>query len=152
MAIDTSLAYGLCSDHAGFELKEKVKQWLLDKGIKVTDYGTFSADRADYPDYAHPLGQAIEAGELQRGVAVCGSGNGVSMVLNKYPHVRAALCWTPELAHLGRAHNDANVLSMPARFISEETAKEILTAYLESEFEGGRHTTRVEKIALPCAD
>ena len=147
MPLDTSLTFGLCCDHAGFELKEQVKDWLLDLGFKVTDFGTFSAERCDYPDFAHQLGRAIEHGSVNRGVAICGSGNGISMVVNKYPHARAALCWTPELAQLGRAHNDANVLSMPARFISTETAREILLAFLEGEFEGGRHTARVEKIS-----
>lgn len=139
---------GLCSDHAGYELKEHLKVLLQARGYEVRDFGCPSSDRCDYPDYAHPMGQAIEQQELQRGISVCGSGNGISMVMNKYPHVRAALCWKEELAQLARQHNDANVLSLPARFISPEEAELILNAFLNTEFEGGRHTPRVAKIPI----
>ncbi len=139
---------GLCSDHAGYDKKEYVKQWLLQKGYEVVDFGTYSAERADYPDYAHKMGQAFDQGEVLRGVACCGSGNGISMALNKHQSVRAALCWTEEIARLARLHNDANVLSVPARFIDDATCEAMLSAFLETEFEGGRHEARVAKIPL----
>ncbi len=141
-------SYGICSDHAGFELKEEIKKMLNQRNIACTDFGTYSNERADYPDFAHLLGQAIEEHKVQYGIAICGSGNGISMTLNKYPQVRAALCWNKELAQLARAHNDANVLSLPARFITVQEAEEILDAYLSSDFEGGRHTARVAKIPV----
>lgn len=137
----------IASDHAGFELKQLVIEHLLSKGYEVRDYGTHSADSVDYPDYAHPLGSAVNKGEYKRGIVICGSGNGVQMTVNKYPNVRCALCWTPELAQLGRAHNNANVLSMPARFISTEVAMQIVDTFLGTDFEGGRHARRVEKIS-----
>lgn len=139
---------GLCSDHAGYDLKEHLKQLLEARGYTVRDFGCHSAERCDYPDFAHPMGRALQAGELQRGISVCGSGNGISMVMNKYPKVRAALCWQEELAKLAREHNDANVLSLPARFISESEAEKILDAFLSTSFEGGRHVSRVEKIPI----
>lgn len=139
---------GLCSDHAGYDMKCYVHQQLLDMGYEVVDYGCHSSERADYPDYAHLMGQAIDSGELERGVAFCGSGNGISMALNKHRSVRAALCWQVELAKLARQHNDANVLSIPARFVSEELCRAMLVAFLETDFEGGRHEARVAKI--PC--
>ena len=139
---------GLCSDHAGYDLKEHLKQLLEARGYTVRDFGCPSAERCDYPDFAHPMGHAIQAGELQRGISVCGSGNGISMVMNKYPRVRAALCWTKELAELARQHNDANVLSIPARFVSLETAETMVSAFLDTDFEGGRHTARVAKIPI----
>ena len=139
---------GLCSDHAGYDLKEHLKQLLEARGYAVRDFGCHSAERCDYPDFAHPMGRALQAGELQRGISVCGSGNGISMVMNKYPKVRAALCWQEELAKLAREHNDANVLSLPARFISESEAEKILDAFLSTGFEGGRHVSRVEKIPI----
>ena len=139
---------GLCSDHAGYDLKEHLKRLLEARGYAVRDFGCHSAERCDYPDFAHPMGRALQAGELQRGISVCGSGNGISMVMNKYPKVRAALCWQEELAKLAREHNDANVLSLPARFISESEAEKILDAFLSTSFEGGRHVSRVEKIPI----
>lgn len=141
------LKWGICCDHAGYDLKEVVKQMLQKRGIECEDFGTYSSERADYPDYAHRLGEAISRGNVQRGIAICGSGNGISMTMNKYPMVRAALCWTPEIASLARAHNDANVLSMPARFISIDEAEEILNQFLSVPFEGGRHEQRVKKIS-----
>ena len=138
---------GLASDHAGFELKEYVKTWLEAKGYAYKDFGTYSTDSCDYPDFAHQLAVAIEAGECNPGIAICGSGEGISMTLNKHQGIRAALCWNTELAALARQHNDANILSLPARFIDTDTAKAIVKSYLESDFEGGRHQRRVEKIA-----
>lgn len=139
---------GICSDHAGFELKEKLKNVLTDKGFEVLDFGTYSSESSDYPDFAHQLGKAIDDGTLIRGLSICGSGNGISMTMNKHAKVRAALCWNKEIAELARFHNDANVCSMPARFISYTLALEILDAYLNTGFEGGRHQTRIDKIPL----
>ncbi len=139
---------GIASDHAGFEMKEELRKFLVDKGYEVKDFGTYSPDSMDYPDVAHPLAESIEKGEVSQGIALCGSGNGISMTLNKHQGVRAALCWNEELAALARQHNDANVLSLPARFISLELAKRIVERFLESSFEGGRHLRRVNKI--PC--
>ena len=137
---------GMAADHAGYALKEELKSLLEEEGYKVRDFGTFSDESMDYPDVAHPLAKAVADGEVDFGVAMCGSGNGISMTLNKHKGVRAALCWEPELARLAKEHNDANVLSLPARFISTAMAKEILKAYLSASFEGGRHKRRVEKI------
>ena len=139
---------GMASDHAGYEMKEALKPLLKELGYKVKDFGANSTESMDYPDTAHPLAEAVESGKVCCGIAICGSGNGISMTLNKHQGVRAALCWEPELGALAKRHNDANVLSLPGRFISIETAKEIVKAYLSAEFEGGRHQRRVEKI--PC--
>ena len=139
---------GLASDHAGFELKEYVKSWLEAKGLEYKDFGTYSTDSCDYPDFAHQLGEAIEKGECYPGIAICGSGQGISMTLNKHQGVRAALCWIPEIAKLSRQHNDANVLAMPGRFIDNEMADKIMTEFFNTDFEGGRHVRRVEKIAI----
>lgn len=138
---------GLCSDHAGYELKEHVKDYLKNEGLEFEDFGTFSTQSCDYPDFAHKLGQAIQSGECERGIAICGSGNGISMTLNKYPKVRAALCWKAELAELARQHNDANILSLPARFTTIAEADAMLNVFLNTAFEGGRHQARVDKIA-----
>ena len=138
----------LASDHAGFSLKEKIKDYLISKGFEVKDFGTFSDESCDYADYAHPAALAVEKGEACCGVAMCGSGNGIAMTLNKHQGIRAAICWLPELAALARQHNDANFLVLPARFISDEVAKIITDAYLTSSFEGGRHKRRIEKIPL----
>jgi ribose 5-phosphate isomerase B len=137
-------------DHAGFELKEKIKRALSEKGHSVTDFGPSTADRMDYPDAIHPLAKAINDGEISQGIIICGSGNGVAMTANKYPNVRAGIAWDPELAELTRQHNDANVLSLPARFISEEIALACVDKFLNTQFEGGRHEERVNKIAIPC--
>lgn len=139
---------GLCSDHAGFELKEFVRKWLDSKGWEYKDFGTYSTESCDYPDFAHPLALAVEAGECYPGIAICGSGNGISMTLNKHQGIRAALCWTPEISALARMHNDANVLVMPGRFVSEEEAERILDAFFTSEYEGGRHQRRIDKIPV----
>lgn len=139
---------GLASDHAGFELKQFVKQYLEEKGIAYKDYGTYTEDSCDYPDFGHALAEGIERGEVYPGIAICGSGEGIAMTLNKHQSIRAGLCWMPELAHMTRLHNDANVLVMPGRFISTETASGIMDEFLSTEFEGGRHIRRVEKIAV----
>lgn len=137
----------MACDHAGYELKLKVKAYLESKGFEIKDFGTHSTESCDYPDFAHQLGSAIEKGEYKRGIVICGSGNGVQITANKYQHVRCALCWIPEIATLARQHNDANVISMPARFISEETALQIVDEFINTPFEGGRHQRRVEKIS-----
>lgn len=139
---------GLACDHAGYELKEYVKQVLDEKGLEYKDFGCYSEESVDYPDFAHPLAEAVEAGECYPGIAICGSGNGISMALNKHQGIRAALCWTPELAALARQHNDANVLSMPGRFISKEMGKQIVETFLSTAFEGGRHQRRIDKIPV----
>ena len=139
---------GLASDHAGYPLKEYVKQYLDARGIQWKDFGTHSEASCDYPDYAHPLAYAVEAGEVYPGIAICGSGEGISMTLNKHQGIRAGLCWMPEIAHLIRQHNDANVLVMPGRFISNDEAKAIMDEFFATDFEGGRHVKRVEKIRI----
>ena len=139
---------GLCSDHAGFELKEYVRGWLEAKGWPYKDYGTYSTESCDYPDFAHQLAQAVEAGECYPGIAICGSGNGINMTLNKHQGIRAALCWIPEIASLARRHNNSNFLTLPARFIDEDLARHIVDAFLEAEFEGGRHQRRIDKIPV----
>ena len=139
---------GIGSDHAGVELKPVIKKYLEDRGYSVEDFGTNSTDSCDYPDYVHPLADAIEAGDLDMGVVICGSANGVSMTANKHQGIRAALSWLPEIASLGRQHNDANVLALPARYLSDEEAVMITKAFFDAEFEGGRHQRRVDKIKL----
>lgn len=141
---------GICSDHAGYGLKETIKAVLAKRADveEVIDFGTDSAESCDYPDYAHPCAEALESGRVWPAIGICGSGNGIAMTLNKHQGVRAAICWTPELARLARQHNDANCLVLSARFISEETALEVLDAFLATAFEGGRHERRVEKIKL----
>ena len=139
---------GLASDHAGFELKEFVKQYLTEKGIPFKDYGTNSDVSCDYPDFGHALAQGLEKGEVYPGIGICGSGEGIAMTLNKHQDIRAGLAWIPEIAHLIRQHNDANVLVMPGRFINHEMARKIMDEFLSTNFEGGRHQRRVEKIAI----
>ena len=133
-------------DHAGYDLKRIVIHELESEGHEVKDYGPFSADSVDYPDFVHPIATAVRNGQFEIGIAICGSGNGVAMTANKHNGIRAAICWNEELAILARAHNDANVLCLPARFISIEQAKKIVNAFLTEQFEGGRHKRRVEKI------
>ena len=139
---------GLASDHAGYPLKQHVKDYLKAHRIKFHDYGTYSEESCDYPDFGHALAKGIEAGECEKGIAICGSGEGISMTLNKHQGIRAALCWIPEIAHLARQHNDANVLVMPGRFITDEEADAIMDEYLSTDFEGGRHARRVAKIPV----
>lgn len=136
----------IASDHAGFELKEKLERTLAGLGYVVDDLGTNSTESTDYADYAHPLAREVSEGRVERGVLLCGTGLGMSYTANRYPHVRAAVAWTPEIAKLAREHNDANVLVLPARFVSDGEATAILTTWLETPFEGGRHARRVEKI------
>ena len=139
---------GLASDHAGYELKQYVKQYLEEQGITYKDYGTYTAESCDYPDFAHALANGMKVGEVERGIAICGSGEGISMTLNKHQHIRAALVWVPEIAKMTRMHNDANVLVMPGRYISCDTAREIMNQFLNTPFEGGRHIRRIEKIPV----
>lgn len=139
---------GMASDHAGYTMKVKVKEYLESIGFEVVDFGNYSEASADYADFAHPLANAIENGELERGIAMCGSGNGINMTLNHHKGIRSALCWIPEIASLAKQHNDANVCTLPARFVTFEEAKAIVDAYLNAEFEGGRHQARINKI--PC--
>ena len=134
------------ADHAGFELKERLKQELAALGYEPLDLGTHSADSTDYPDYAHPVASQVEGGQVQRGVLLCGTGLGMAYAANRHPGVRAAVAWTPEVAKLAWAHNDANVLVLPARFVTEQEGIEILRAWLATPFEGGRHQRRVQKI------
>lgn len=136
-------------DHAGFETKTVIVSTLQSQGYAVIDHGTFSADSVDYPDFIHPVADDVESGEARFGLVLCGSGNGTAMTANKHQGIRAALCWTEELAALARKHNDANVLSIPARFVSVELAVKMTEVFLHTDFEGGRHIQRVQKIA--CA-
>jgi ribose 5-phosphate isomerase B len=133
-------------DHAGFEYKEAVLALVKKAGHQVTDFGPFDANSVDYPDFAHPVGKSVDTGEADLGIVICGSGNGVCMVVNKYKNVRGALCWNKELASLARTHNNANVLCIPARFVSLTMAKAMVKIFLNTNFEGGRHQKRVEKI------
>jgi ribose 5-phosphate isomerase B len=138
----------MASDHAGYELKLYLKDYLVKKGFQVEDLGTNSAESCDYADYAHPLAEQVEKDPEFYGITICGSGNGISMTANKHQGIRAALCWNSEISRLARAHNNANVLSLPARFISKGEAVEILEAFFSTEFEGGRHQRRIEKIPV----
>ncbi|MEY3741870.1 MAG: ribose 5-phosphate isomerase B [Flavobacteriia bacterium] len=135
------------SDHAGFETKQILIAHLIQLGYEVKDYGCYSDQSIDYPDYAHPVAEHIEANPGSLGILLCGSGNGISMTANKHQGIRCALCWTAEIAELARQHNDANIISLPARFISVEEAKQMVETFLNTAFEGGRHATRVAKIS-----
>lgn len=139
---------GLASDHAGYPLKEQVKEWLTSMGYEYKDFGTNSTDSCNYPEFGHALAQAVESGECTVGIAICGTGNGINMSVNHHKGIRGALCWMPEIAALARQHNDANILVMPGRFISEAAAKECVETFLGTEFEGGRHQARID--AIPC--
>lgn len=138
---------GIACDHAGYDMKEFLVGYLSSKGYEMIDFGTHSEESIDYPDFGHALAEAIENGELKRGIGLCGSGEGMAMTLNKHQGIRAGLCWKAEIAGLTRQHNDANVVVLPARFISNDEAMAIVDAFLNTEFEGGRHVRRVEKIA-----
>ena len=135
------------NDHAGPEYKKAIVKMLEAKGYVVTNYGTDSVDSVDYPDFGHPVATDVETGKADFGIVICGSGNGIAMTVNKHAGVRAGLCWTKEIAYLTRLHNDANVVSIPARFTSIEQAIEIVDTFLNTTFEGGRHQNRVNKIA-----
>ncbi len=134
-------------DHAGFAYKEEIKKMLSEQGYEVKDFGPFNEASVDYPDFAHPVATSVENNETDFGILICGSGNGVAITANKHQGIRAALCWTEELGSLARQHNNANVLCLPARFIDLDLAKKITTIFLKTDFEGGRHANRVNKIA-----
>lgn len=136
------------SDHAGYRMKEVIKQYMVDKGYEVVDFGTFSEESCDYADYAHPAALAVEKGECEFGIAMCGSGNGIGMTLNKHQGIRAGMAWMEDLADLAKRHNNANFIVLPARFIADDLAKKIVDAYLAAPFEGGRHERRIEKMVV----
>ena len=138
----------IASDHAGYDLKENMRKYLEKKGYEITDFGPFSAESSDYPDFGHPLASAVENNEVELGISMCGSGNGINMAANKHKGIRSALCWNKEIAALARQHNNANICALPARFISESDAKEIAEIFLTTSFEGGRHQRRIDKIPL----
>ncbi len=142
----TSIAIG--SDHAGFEYKESIIQALINQGITVFDVGPHDAASVDYPDFGHPVANAVEDGTVDLGIVLCGSGNGISMTVNKHQGIRCALCWTSEIASLARQHNNANVLAIPARFVAKEQALAIVSIFINTDFEGGRHQLRVDKIKI----
>lgn len=139
---------GIAGDHAGYSYKEEIKSYLKSKNYQLVDFGPDSEESCDYPDMAHPLAIAIEKKELDMGIAICGSGNGINMTLNKHQEIRSALSWNKEIASLARMHNDANVVALPARFISIKEALEIVDVFLSTDFEGGRHLRRVNKISI----
>lgn len=138
----------IACDHAGFKTKEFLKKYLSEKGYKVKDFGCFSEESVDYPDFAHPMAESVENGESDFGISLCGSGNGINMTVNKHQGIRSALCWNTELAKLAKQHNNANVCALPARFVSMEEAKEIIDAFIKADFEGGRHIRRIDKIPV----
>jgi ribose 5-phosphate isomerase B len=138
----------LASDHAGYYLKEKLLAYLIKEKCEVKDFGAFSEASVDYPDFGHPMANAVAAGEFEVGISICGTGNGINMVVNKHPGIRSAICWNEEISRLSRAHNDANILALPGWFISESEAYLITRTFLTTSFEGGRHKRRVEKISL----
>ncbi len=135
------------SDHAGFDLKETIINYLKSKNIEVKDFGPFTADRADYPDYAHPVANEVENNKADLGILICGSGNGINMTANKHQGIRSALCWKEDIAEMARLHNNANIIALPARYISEEVALKCVDIFINTEFEGGRHAERVQKIS-----
>lgn len=143
--MNTKLTIAIGGDHAGFEYKKQLAEFLKD--FQVKDFGTYGSESADYPDFAHAVATSVESGESTFGILICGSANGVAITANKHQSIRAAICWKEELAEVARTHNNANILCIPARHISIELAKTIIVKFLESEFEGGRHATRVNKIA-----
>jgi ribose 5-phosphate isomerase B len=142
------LAIGIACDHAGYELKEKLLKYFDDEKIKTKDFGTYTPESSDYADYAHPLAEWVEKEGKTFGISICGSGNGISMTVNKHQGIRAALCWNPEVARLARFHNNANICSIPARFVTFDIAKLIIQNFLNTSFEGGRHIERINKIPL----
>ena len=138
----------IASDHAGFLLKEKIKKYLINKKYEIKDFGSFSDENVDYPDYAHPLAIAIADGDFDFGFSICGTGNGINMTVNKHQGIRSALCWNEEISKLARAHNDANVCALPGRYISESEAILIVKTFITTGFDGGRHKRRIDKIPL----
>ena len=139
---------GIACDHAGFELKGKVKSFLENQDLVVEDYGCYSSESSDYPDYAHPLAEGVSSGKHEIGISICGSGNGINMVVNKHQAIRSALCWNTEIAYMARSPNPAHLLALPARYINENLAIQMIKTFLETEFAGGRHQRRIEKIPL----
>ena len=139
---------GLANDHAGFKLKSEIKPYLESKGYEIVDFGSDSDSSVDYADYAHKLAFAVEKKEVDLGISICGSGNGINIAANKHQKIRSALCWLPEIGHLARLHNDANICALPGRFISKDLAIEIINQFLNTPFEGGRHEIRINKIPL----
>ena len=142
------MTLGICSDHAGFEYKQRLIAYLEEKKYQIKDFGTYSSESMDYPDVAHPLAEAVESGEVEKGIAMCGTGNGMVMTLNKHQGIRAGLAWNEEIGKLVKQHNDANVLVLPARFIPFDMVCRITDVWLDSEFEGGRHQRRIDKIPI----
>ena len=138
----------IAADHAGYNMKEHIKEYLNKKGYSLNDFGTHDSNKTDYPDYAHPLALSVENKESEFGISICGSGNGINMTVNKYQGIRSALCWNVEIAELARRHNNANVCALPARFISDDLACEILDKFLSTPFDGGRHQIRIDKIPV----
>jgi ribose 5-phosphate isomerase B len=138
----------IAADHAGYELKQYLIEYLVSRGIIIKDFGTYSPDSVDYADFAHPLAEAVESGEFGTGISICGSGNGINMTVNKHQGIRSAICWNEEIARLARYHNDANICALPARFITREDAIKIIDMFLSTGFEGGRHIQRINKIPL----
>jgi ribose 5-phosphate isomerase B len=141
------LPIAIGGDHAGFDYKETLVNFLKEKGLAYKDFGSHSKDSVDYPDFAHPVALAVESGEYAFGILICGSANGVAITANKHQHIRAAICWEEELASLARQHNDANIICIPARFVSVDTAKAMVDKFINTPFEGGRHSNRVNKIS-----
>lgn len=146
-AFDIAQGIAIGSDHAGFEYKQALIAWLEEKDLKVTNVGVDSANSVDYPDYAHPVAELVEAGKVAFGILLCGSANGVCMTANKHQEIRAALCWQTDVAKLVRQHNNANIICIPARFVALELAKQMIEIFMQTEFEGGRHQTRIGKMA-----
>jgi ribose 5-phosphate isomerase B len=138
----------IVSDHAGYFLKEKLSGYLIKEKYEVKDFGCFSEEPVDYPDFAHPMANSVSSGEYELGISICGTGNGINMVVNKHPGIRSALCWNEEISRLAKAHNDANICALPGRFISESEAYLIVKTFLNTPFEGGRHKRRIDKISL----
>ncbi|MDR2234277.1 MAG: ribose 5-phosphate isomerase B [Tannerella sp.] len=139
---------GLASDHAGFELKEIIKHYIEQQGYTIHDFGTYTSEACDYPDFAHPLANAVESGEMDAGIALCGSGNGIGITLNKHQGIRAAICWNVDIVRVTRGHNNANILVLPARYITRDEALAMVDAFLDTPFDGGRHIRRIEKIPI----
>jgi len=138
----------VASDHAGYERKQSVLKYLQEQGIDYKDFGAYSSESCDYPDFAHPLAEAVSKGEFDKGITLCGSGNGINITANKHQGIRSAICWLPEIAKLARQHNDANICALPARYVTDQEAIEIIKVFLATEFEGGRHLLRINKIPV----
>ena len=138
----------LASDHAGYKMKETIKKQLIKWGYEIKDFGTYTEESADYPDFAHPLAAAVNEAEFETAFTICGSGNGISMTTNKHQGIRSAICWNEEICRLARAHNDANICSLPGRFLSEAEALLIVKTFLNTSFDGGRHKRRIDKIPI----